>query len=540
MDEKMPSFIIPAMREGGEGLNQRSVARNNIAVAVAVADTVRSSLGPRGMDKMVVSQGGEAVISNDGFTILREMQVEHPVAKMMVDIARTQDEECGDGTTSAVIIAGELLKKAEALLDQNLHPTVITNGFRLARREANKILQEMAEKISPGEPDILKRIAVTAINSKAVAPYKEKIAEAAVKAIRAVAETRGSRYVADINNIKIEAKPGQAVTDLEFLEGIILDRQRLNQRMPRKVEDADIALIDCPLEIKRIDSQARIEIRDPEQLKEFQKEEQLTLKGMVEKLVGIGATVLFCQKGIDDLVEHHLTKAQVLAVKRIPMNEMEMLAKATGGKIVSDLDDLEKASLGRAGVVEERKIGDYYLTFISGCKNSQAVSILLRGGTEQVVEETARSLEDALKVVSLAMDEGMVLPGGGAPEIEVALRLREYAATVGGREQLAVEAFADAVEVIPWTLAENAGLDSLEIVMKLRATPAKGKRNKALGLDIPSGKIKDMSREKILEPLKLKQQALDLATEVASLILRIDDMIVVKRKRATTQQESQD
>jgi archaeal chaperonin len=540
MDEKMPSFIIPAMREGGEGLNQRSVARNNIAVAVAVADTVRSSLGPRGMDKMVVSQGGEAVISNDGFTILREMQVEHPVAKMMVDIARTQDEECGDGTTSAVIIAGELLKKAEALLDQNLHPTVITNGFRLARREANKILQEMAEKISPGEPDILKRIAVTAINSKAVAPYKEKIAEAAVKAIRAVAETRGSRYVADINNIKIEAKPGQAVTDLEFLEGIILDRQRLNQRMPRKVEDADIALIDCPLEIKRIDSQARIEIRDPEQLKEFQKEEQLTLKGMVEKLVGIGATVLFCQKGIDDLVEHHLTKAQVLAVKRIPMNEMEMLAKATGGKIVSDLDDLEKASLGRAGVVEERKIGDYYLTFISGCKNSQAVSILLRGGTEQVVEETARSLEDALKVVSLAMDEGMVLPGGGAPEIEVALRLREYAATVGGREQLAVEAFADAVEVIPWTLAENAGLDSLEIVMKLRATPAKGKRNKALGLDIPSGKIKDMSREKILEPLKLKQQALDLATEVASLILRIDDMIVVKRKRATTQQEPQD
>jgi thermosome len=540
MDEKMQGFILPAMREGGEGLSQRGVARNNIAVAVAVADAVRSTLGPRGMDKMVVSQGGEAVISNDGFTILREMQVEHPIAKMMVDIARTQDEECGDGTTSAVIIAGELLKRAEALLDQNLHPTVITNGFRLARRQADKILQEMAEEISPGEPDILKRIAVTAINSKSVAPYKEKIADAVVRAIRAVAEARGSRYVADINNIKIEAKPGRAVTDLEFLEGIILDRQRLNRRMPRKVEDADIALIDCPLEIKRIDSQARIEIRDPEQLKDFQKEELRTLKGMVEKIVGVGAQVLFCQKGIDDLVEHHLTKAQVLAVKRIPMNEMEMLAKATGGKIISDLDDLEKDSLGRAGVVEERKIGDYYLTFISGCKNSQAVSILLRGGTEQVVEETARSLEDALKVVSLAMDEGMVLPGGGAPEIEVALRLREYAATVGGREQLAVEAFAEAVEVIPWTLAENAGLDSLDIVMKLRATPAKGKRNKALGLDIPSGKIKDMSREKILEPLKLKQQALDLATEVASLILRIDDMIVVKRKRAAAQQESLD
>jgi archaeal chaperonin len=540
MDDKLPGIFLPAIKEAGEGLNHKNVARGNIAVAVSVADAVRSTLGPRGMDKMVVSQGGEAVVSNDGFTILKEMRVEHPVAKMMVEIARTQDEECGDGTTSAVIIAGELLKRAEALLDQNLHPTVITNGFRLARKQANKVLRDMAQKVSPGQTDVLKRVAVTSINSKSVAPYKDKIAEAAVGAIQAVAETRGSRNFADINNIKIEAKPGRAVTDLEYLEGIILDRQRLNQRMPRRVERADIALIDCPLEIKKIDNQARIEIRDPEQLKEFMKEEQRTLKGMVEKLVDVGARVLFCQKGIDDLVEHYLTKAQVLAVKRIPMNEMEMLARATGGKIVSDLDDLEKSSLGRAGVVEERKIGDYYLTFVSGCKDSRAVSILLRGGTEQVVEETARSLEDALKVVSLAMDEGMVLPGGGAPEIEVALRLREYAATVGGREQLAVEAFAEAVEVIPWTLAENAGLDSLDILMKLRSDPVKGKRNKTLGLDIPSGKIKDMSLTKVLEPLKVKQQALDLATEVASLILRIDDMIVVKRKKTTPQQEGQD
>jgi thermosome len=532
MDEKGPRHYLPVMKEGSEGLKHKNVVRNNIAVAKAVADAVRSSLGPRGMDKMVVSQGGEAIISNDGFTILKEMQVEHPVAKMMVEIARTQDEECGDGTTSSVVIAGELLKKAEALLDQNLHATIITNGFRLAVRQAEKVLGEMAQKISPQNTNNLHNIAVTAINSKAVAPYKEKIAEVAVKAVRAVAEPKGSRYRADVNNIKVGTKPGRTVTDLEFLEGIILDRQRLNQRMPRKVETAHIALIDCPLEIKKIDAQARIEIRDPEQMQKFVKEEHRTLKGMVDKLVDIGANVLLCQKGIDDLVEHYLTKAQILAIKRIPMNEMEMLAKATGGRVVSDLEDLGQDALGHAGVVEERKIGDFYLTYVSGCKNSRAVSIMLRGGTEQVVAEARRSLEDALKVVALTMEEGMVLPGGGAPEVEVALRLRDYAHTVGGREQLAIEAFADAVEVIPWTLAENAGLDSLEILMKLRAIPPKGKRNPALGVDILSGKIKDLSRDGILEPLKVKQQSLDLATEVASLILRIDDVIVVKKKGA--------
>ena len=534
MDDKVSRTFLPIMKEEGEGFRHKNVAKNNIAVAEAVADAVRSTLGPRGMDKMVVSQGGEAVISNDGFTILKEMQVEHPVARMMVEIARTQDEECGDGTTSAVVITGELLKKAGALLDQGIHPTIITNGFRMAGKQAAKVLAEQSKMVSPEDTDTLHRIAVTAINSKSVAPYKDKIAEATVKAVRAVAEPKGSRYRADINNIKVETKPGQALTDLEFLEGIILDRQRLNQRMPDKVEEARIALIDCPLEIKKIDTQARIEIKNPEQLQEFVKEERCTLKGMVERLIDIGANVLFCQKGIDDLVEHYLTRSRLLSVKRIPTNEMEMLAKATGARIVSDLDDLGRESLGRAGVVEERKIGDYYLTFVMECKNSRAVSILLRGGTEQVVEEARRSLEDALKVVSLTMEEGMVLPGGGAPEIEVALRLREYATTIGGREQLAIEAFADAVEVIPWTLAENAGLDSLEILMKLRAVPKNGKRNPALGFDIISGKIKDMSQEKILEPLKVKQQALDLATEVASLILRIDDMIVVKRKGAIT------
>jgi thermosome len=519
---------VIVLREGTESTKGKTAHNNNIMAAKAVADAVRSTLGPKGMDKMLVDSMGDIVITNDGATILKELDIEHPAAKMIVEVAKTQDNECGDGTTSAVVIAGELLKKSEALIDENVHPTVISNGFRLAAHEAVRILKEMGIEVSPTDKKSLKLVAMTAMTGKGVGGELDMLADIAVEAVSAIAEKQDGKYKADIDNIQVEKKQGGAISDTKLIKGLILDKERVHPRMPKVLKNAKIALVDSALEIKKTEVEAKIQIRDPNQIQKFLDEEEKTLRVMVEKVKKSGANVLICEKGIDDLVQHYLAKEGLYAVRRVKRSDMEKLAKATGGKVVTNLDDLKASELGYAEQVEEVKIADSQMTFVTGCKNPKAVSILIRGGTEHVIDEVERSLHDALKVVAVATEDGTIVPGGGASEIELALRLRDYGQSVGGREQLAIDAFASALEVIPWTLAENAGMDAIDVVIELKNAHSK-KTGKNFGVNVLQNKVSDMLAAKVLEPLRVKTQAIQSATEVASMILRIDDVIASKR-----------
>ena len=511
------------LKEGSQRTAGREAQRSNIMAAKAVAGAVRTTLGPKGMDKMLVDTMGDVVITNDGVTILKEMDIEHPAAKMMVEIAKTQDAEVGDGTTTAVVVAGELLKQAEALLDQEIHPTVIAAGYRDATDKAIEILKSIAVKVTPKDEGLLKKIAITAMTGKGSGTSREDLAGLAVKAVKAIVDEDGT---VDTDNITVEKKVGAGITDSQLVEGVVIDKERLHPNMPKKVTKAKIALLNAPVEIEKTEVDAKIEITSPDQLQAFLDQEEVMLKSMVESIVKTGANVVFAQKGIDDLAQHFLAKAGIYTVRRVKKSDMEKLARATGGRIVTSIHELTKDDLGKAGLVEERKIGDDKMTFVEECTNPKSVSIILRGGTEHVVDELERAMNDALRVVGVVLEDKMLVPGGGAPEVELALRLREYAATVGGREQLAIEAFADAMEVIPETLAENAGLDQIDSLVSLRSQHEKG--IKSSGLDMETGEPVDMLNLGVVEPLRVKTQAIQSAAEAAVMILRIDDVIASK------------
>jgi thermosome len=511
------------LREGSQRTAGREAQKSNIMAAKAVATAVRTTLGPKGMDKMLVDTLGDVVITNDGVTILKEMDIEHPAAKMMVEIAKTQDDEVGDGTTTAVVLAGELLKKAEELLDQEIHPTVIAAGYRAAAERAMAILKEMAIKVSPNDDELLKKIAITAMTGKGSGVARNELAELSVKAVKAIVDEDGT---VDVDNITVEKKVGGGITDSQLVYGMVIDKERLHPNMPKKVKDAKIALLNTAIEIEKTEVDAKIEITSPDQLQAFLDQEETMLKDMVNKIVSTGANVVFCQKGIDDLAQHFLAKAGVYTIRRIKKSDMEKLARATGGRIVTSIHDLAESELGRAGLVEEKKIAGDDMTFVVECENPKSVSIILRGGTEHVVDELDRAMEDALRVVGVALEDALLMPGGGAPEIELALRLREYAATVGGREQLAIEAFAEALEIIPKTLAENAGFDQIDTLVALRSSHEKGV--KTAGLDMETGKPSDMQEKGVVEPMRVKTQAINSAAESAVMILRIDDVIASK------------
>jgi thermosome len=523
-----PILILP---EGTIRQRGRDAQRNNIAAARAVADAVRSTLGPKGMDKMLVDSIGDIVITNDGVTILEEMEIEHPAAKMMVEVAKTQNQEVGDGTTTSVIIAGELLKKAEELLDQEIHPIVITKGFRIAKEEALKILDEIAKPVSLKDDDLLLKIAITAMSGKSAEKVSPKIASIIIEAIKTVAEEVNGKIKIDKDNIKRVKKHGASIEETELVRGIIVDKEVVHPAMPKRVKDAKIALLDCALEIKETETDAQIRITSPEQMQAFLEQEQKMLREMVEKIAEVGANVVFCQKGIDDLAQHYLAKKGILACRRVKKSDMEALAKATGGRIVTTLEDLTPNDLGFAGLVEEKKLGDETLTFVQNCKNPKAVTILVRGSTEHVTDEADRCVEDAIGALASALEVGKVVAGAGAPEAEVARRLRKIAEKYAGREQLAIKAFADAIEIVPRSLAENAGLDPVDILAELRAAHEQGKIS--YGLDLEKGKIADAWALNVVEPLKVKTQAIKSGAEAAEMILRIDDVIAAGKLEKT-------
>ncbi|MDG6220485.1 MAG: thermosome subunit beta [Candidatus Thermoplasmatota archaeon] len=520
---------ILILKEGTEREKGRGAQHNNIAAAKAVAEAVRSTLGPKGMDKMLVDSMGDVVITNDGVTILKEIDIEHPAAKMVVEVAKTQDTECGDGTTTAVILAGELLKKAEGLVEQDVHPTVITTGYRTAAQKAIEIIKGLSHTVSPTDKVALKKIASTAMTGKSVGGAKDHLAEVSVQAVISVVEKEGKKNTVDLDNIQIVKKQGGSIDDTQMIEGVILDKERVHSRMPKSVKNAKVALLDAALEIKKTEVEAKIQITDPSQLQKFLDEEERTLRKMVDAVKKSGATVVFCQKGIDDLAQHFLAKEGIFAVRRVKKSDMEKIAKATGANVVTNLQDFTAKDLGKAGLVEEKKVGNDDMTFVTNCPSAKAVSILIKGGTEHVVDEVERALHDALKVTAVAIEDGAALPGGGATEIEISLRLKAFAASVGGREQLAIEAFAEALEVIPRALAENAGLDALDVIIDLKSAHDGKKGMKSGGIDVFDGKVKDMIKENVIEPMRVKVQAIESATDVATMILRIDDVIASKR-----------
>jgi len=522
---------IIILKEGTARDRGKGAQFNNIAAARAVADAVRSTLGPRGMDKMLVDSLGDVTITNDGVTILKEIEVEHPAAKMIVEVAKTQDQEAGDGTTTAVILAGELLKEAESLLEANVHPTTIARGYHMAAEKAIEYLRDISFQVKPTDAGTLREIASTAMGGRSIGDAKEYVADLAVRAILAVTEEVAGERRADVDNVLVQKKHGHAIMDTELVDGVVLDKERVHPRMPDGVDDARIALVNRALEVKKTEVSEEIKIRDPTKLTAFLQEEERTLKGYVDTIKKTGANVVICQKGIDDLVQHYLAKEGIYAVRRAKESDMEKLARATGGRVVTALEDLSAKDLGHAKRVEERKIGDDKMTFVTGCKNPKAVSILIRGGTEHVVEEVERVVHDALRVVAAAVEDGTGLPGGGAADIEVSLRLKDYAASQGGREQLAIEAFAKALEVVPWTLAENGGLNMIDTLIELKAAH-EGKKGAQVGINVLTGKPSDMRRAHVIEPLRVKKQAYQSATDAATMILRIDDVIASRRTEA--------
>ena len=514
---------ILVLKEGTTREHGKDAKRNNINAAKAIADAVRSTLGPRGMDKMLVDSMGDVVISNDGVTILKEIDVEHPAAKMIIETAKTQDEECRDGTTTAVVLAGEFLKRSEELIEQNVHPTIITGGFRMAMDYAVEFLDKLADPVKSTDEKTLREIAITAMTGKSAEAIKDHLATISVNAVKTIMEKEGNQIKVDLDNIKIEKKHGGSIQDTELIEGIIIDKERVHSGMPKAIKNAKIALLNAALEVKKTEVDAKIQITSPTQLQDFLNEEERMLKGMVDKIVKAGANVVICQKGIDDLPQHYLAKAGIYAIRRAKKSDMEKIAKATNGRIVTNIQDLTSKDLGIAGLVDEKKIANDEMTYITGCKKAKAISILIRGGTDHVVDEIERNLNDSLGVVGVALEDGKILTGGGATPMELSQNLREFATTVGGREQLAIEAFAASIEIIPRTLAENAGLDPINILIDLRKAHKGGK--KSMGVNVWEGSVTDMKKLKIIEPMRVMKQAIQGATETAIMILRIDDVI---------------
>jgi thermosome len=519
------------LKEGATRSRGKGAQHANIMAARIVAETVKSSLGPKGMDKMLVDSLGDVTITSDGRTILDEMEVQHPAAKMMVEVAKTQDDEVGDGTTSAVIVAGELLGKAEDLIEKNVHSTVIIDGYRKAADKALETLENIAIPVKPRGKEFLKKVAMTSMASKLVAENKEHLAEIAVDAVLHVAQKVEDKYRVDIKgDIMVEKKPGESLADTKLIEGLVLDKEVVHPGMPMRVERAKIALVNSPLEVEKTEFDAKINIESPEQMEAFLNQEEKMLKDMVEKIAEKGATVLICQKGIDDMAQHFLARKGILAVKQAKESDMEKLAKATGGKVATNLDGFSVEDLGYAELVEERKIGDDKLTFIEGCKDPRSVAILIRGGTERIVAEAERSIHDALCVVRDVVQEPKIVAGGGAPELEVAKALKKYAETLPGREQLAVQCFAEAMEAVPLTLGENAGLDPIDILSELRVRHEKGEI--WAGVGVLEGKVIDMEKLEVFEPLAVKKQIIKSAAEAASMILKIDDVIAAGKMKA--------
>ena len=518
-----PKIIL---KEGHTRERGRDAQRNNILAARAVADAVKTTLGPKGMDKMLVESDRDVVITNDGATILWEMDIEHPVAKMIVEVARTQDDEVGDGTTTAVILAGELLANAEKLMDQGVHPTVIIEGYKEARKKAHQVLDEMAIAISKDDRKSLKKIAETAMTGKGIEVFKHKLSEICVDGAIAI-EENGKVDVED--KVKVIKISGGSVGDSEINYGIVLDKERLNPEMPKRIEDAKIVLLDGTLELKKLTTDAKIRITDAESLQSFREGEDDVLKEQVDAIASTGAQVVFCKQGIGKYASRYLAKQEILAVRRVTDEEMELLALATGGKIIGDPLEMTEADLGRAGLVEERKVKKgKKMVFVEGCEGAKAISIIIRGSTEQAMDNIERAMDDGLKVVASVLGSGRIVPGGGAPEMEIAERLRQYASSLGGREQLAVDAFADAVESIPKILAENAGLDPIDMIVELRSKHGTG--SNCYGLDVRQGGTIDMMELGVVEPVRIKTQAIKSATEAAIVVLRVDDVIAAKRE----------
>ncbi|MBR9699168.1 thermosome subunit [Candidatus Woesearchaeota archaeon] len=514
-----PVFILP---EGTQRSTGRNAQKVNIMAAKLVAETVRTTLGPKGMDKMIVDSMGDVIVTNDGVTILKEMQIEHPAAKMMVEIAKTQEAEVGDGTTTAVVLAGELLKNAEDLIEKEVHPTVIARGYRLAESKALEILYKIAEDVSEKDESNLRKIAMTAMTGKGAENAKEKLAELTVQAVKTIFD-RDNGVKVNTNDIKLEKKVGGAVERSELIRGVVLDKERVHSEMPLKITDAKIALIDAAVEIKNTEIDAKIQITNPNQLQAFLDQEEKMIRDKVDKIAASGANVLICQKGIDDIAQHFLAKRKIYAVRRAKKSDIEALVKATGAKIVSSIKDLSSSDLGKAGLVEQVKVGDEDMTYIQRCKNPKAVTLLVRGGTEHVVDEVKRAIEDSIGDVAAALEEGKIVAGAGSPEMELSKGLQKFARSLSGREQLAVQAFANAMEVIPRTLAENAGLDPIDVLTDLKAQHDKGQRWS--GINVFTGKSMDAWRNGVIEPLRIKTQAVSSAAEVAVMILRIDDVI---------------
>ena len=519
-------LILP---EGASRLIGKEAQRTNIAVGYAVSSIVRTTLGPKGMDKMLVSELGDIIITNDGATILQEMNVEHPIAKIMVEIAKTQDKEVGDGTTSAVIIAGEMLKNAGGLLDQGIPPAAIIKGYEMARSKAYEILNSIAGNISLNDEEKLQKIAMISMGSKNIgsAETKQMLAKLALQAIKQVSITNGAKVTIDRDFIKLEKKEGSSIEETSFINGVLIDKEIAHPGMPKQIKDAKIALLDVALEIEKTETDARIEITSPDQMQAFLAQEEKMLKEMAEKIAKSGANVIFVQKGIDDVAQHYLSKAGIMAVRRAKKSDMEKLAKATGARLVTSLDDLTKEDLGYAGLVEEKKVSGEQMVFVEKCKDPKSVTIFIRGGAKQTVDEVERALTDALGALASAIESGKYVTGGGSTEIEVASKIRDYATDVGGREQLAIQAFADALEVIPKTLADSAGMDAIDTLVNLR-TKHKTDAGKVYGIDVYTNSIADMEKPGVIEPLKVKLQALSSATEATAAILRIDDMISSK------------
>ncbi|MFB6191162.1 MAG: thermosome subunit alpha [Candidatus Nanohaloarchaea archaeon] len=511
-----PVFIMSedAQRQTGEDAQE-----NNIDACKTVSKAVRTTLGPKGMDKMMVDSVGDIVVTNDGVTILEEMDLEHPAAKMMVEVAQTQEEEVGDGTTTAVVLAGELLKQAEDLLDQEIHPTIITKGFRLAKERATEVLDDLSEEVALDDEEALQKVAMTAMTGKSAEAARDYLAEIAVEAVSSVAED--GHVNRDL--IKVEKKQGASAEDTELVKGVILDKEKVHSGMPDSIDDAKVAVIDSPIEVRETETDAEINISDPSQMKNFVEQEEEQLKEMVESIKQSGANVVFCQKGIDDIAQHYLAKEGIFAARRVSSSDIEKLAKATGASIVTSIDDISSSDLGSAGSVEQRHVGGDAMTFVQDCPEAKSVSILIRGGTEHVVDEVERAMEDALGSVSSALRSGRVVGGGGATEVELAQNLRDYADSVGGREQLAINSFADALEVIPRTLAENAGFDPIDTLVGLRNRHEEG--DKWSGIDVTSGKSETLYEQGVVEPKQTKTQAVQSASEAAEMILRIDDVI---------------
>ena len=528
MNAEFAGQQVLILKEGTSRATGRDAQHASISAARIVAESVKSSLGPKGMDKMLVDGFGDVTITNDGATILDEMEVQHPAAKMLVEVAKTQDDEVGDGTTTAVVLTGELLGKAEQLLEKDVHPTVIADGYEIAAEKALEILEDIAIKVDPTDKSMLKKVANVSVATKMLAEYGDEVSDFAVRAILEVAERDAKGYKVDIDDIKVEKKPGQSLSDTKLIQGVLLDKEVVHPGMPKRVENAKIVLLNCPLEVEKTEFDAKLNIKNPDQMKAFLDEEEKMLRGMVDKIASAGANVAICEKGIDDVAQHFLAKKGVLAVRRVKQSDMEKLVKATGAQVVTNLEDLGSKHLGNAQLVEERKVGNDKMTFVEGCKNPKAVTVLVRGGTQRIVDEAERAVHDALCVVRDVVVNPKVVAGGGAPEAEVAKRLRAYADKLSGREQLAVQAFAEALESIPMVLAENAGLDPIDTQVELRTKHEQGVV--WAGVDPFKGKVADMAKQNVYEPLAVKLQLVKSASEAARMILKIDDVIAASKK----------